>query len=155
MPSPLSYLGGIVFVTVLIAAAQPAAAVLGGPAASVASDKESLHGSRITKSAGKGYEIQEIQSDATYVREYLSPEGIVFAIAWNGLVHPDLTHLLGSYRAEYEQALQATPRTPGRRSLKVQADRVIVEKWGHMRNLQGRAYAPDLMPAGVTIHEIR
>ena len=34
-------------------------------------------------------------------------------------------------------------------------DRVVVEKWGHMRNLQGRAYAPALLPPGVSSDEIR
>lgn len=138
-----------------IFASQPANAVLGEPATSIASDKESLGGLRIAKSAGDGFEVQEIQTEGNSVREYVSPDGIVFAVAWNGLVHPDLTHLLGSYATEYQQALKNLPRKPGRQSLKVTSSRVIVEKWGHMRNLQGRAYAPDLLPAGVTINEIR
>jgi hypothetical protein len=132
-----------------------ASAVLGKPATSITADEESLGGGRIAKSAGNGYEIQEIVTDATTVREYVSAEGIVFALAWNGLVHPDLSHLLGTYAAEYEQALKKTARKPGSRSLQVKAPRVVVEKWGHMRNLQGRAYAPDLMPSGVPIDEIR
>ncbi|ACM22100.1 protein of unknown function DUF2844 [Geotalea daltonii FRC-32] len=155
MPSHFFLLGGIVFLAAQFLAVQPANAVLGEPATSIASDKESLGGLRIAKSAGDGFEVQEIQSEATSVREYISPDGIVFAIAWNGLVHPDLTHLLGSYASEYQQALKEVPRKPGRQSLQVTSSRVIVEKWGHMRNLQGRAYAPDLLPAGVTINEIR
>ncbi|WP_243374898.1 DUF2844 domain-containing protein [Geotalea sp. SG265] len=155
MPSHLFFIGALVFLAAQTIAVQPAAAVLGEPAASIATDKNALGGERIAKSAGNGYEVQEIESEATAVREYVSPEGIVFALAWNGLVNPDLTHLLGSYAAEYEQALKKTPRKPGQRSLQVTAPRVVVEKWGHMRNLQGRAYAPDLLPAGVTIDEIR
>jgi len=37
----------------------------------------------------------------------------------------------------------------------VRTDRVVVEKWGNMRNLQGRAYAPALIPPGVSIDEIK
>jgi hypothetical protein len=37
----------------------------------------------------------------------------------------------------------------------LKANNVVVEKWGHMRNLQGRAYAPALMPQGVSVDEIR
>lgn len=85
-----------------------------------------------------GYTVHEIESDASSVREYMAPSGVVFGIAWNGLIHPDLTPLLGSYAVEYRAALKQTPRKPGRRRHQVKSERVIVEKWGHMRNLQGR-----------------
>ena len=68
---------------------------------------------------------------------------------------PDLTPLLGSYAGEYQEALGRTARKYGERHLQVKAAHVVVQKWGHMRNLQGRAYAPDLVPAGVTVDEIR
>ena len=48
-----------------------------------------------------------------------------------------------------------SPREPGRRNQKVETNRIVVEKWGHMRNLQGRAYVPALIPAGVSIDEIK
>jgi hypothetical protein len=105
--------------------------------------------------ARNGYTVHEIRSESTTVREYVTPSGIVFAIAWNGRTHPDLTSLLGSYAGEYKDALQRTLREPGRRSRTVKTDRVVVEKWGHMRNLQGRAYAPALIPPGVSIDEIK
>jgi len=102
-----------------------------------------------------GYTVQEIESASVAIREYISPSGIVFGIAWNGLIHPDLTQLLGSYAKEYKKALQQTPRRLGQRHLQVKTSRVVVEKWGHMRNLQGRAYAPALIPPGVSANEIR
>jgi hypothetical protein len=46
-------------------------------------------------------------------------------------------------------------RQPGRRHVTVKTDGVVVEKWGHMRNLQGRAYAPALIPQGVSVDEIK
>ena len=135
--------------------AQHAQATLGESADSITSDRKALSGMRRATTARNGYTIHEIDSDATVVREYVSPSGIVFGITWNGLIHPDLTQLLGAYAGEYEEALRQTPRQPGRRRLQVKTNRVIVEKWGHMRNLQGRAYAPDLIPPGVRIDEIR
>jgi hypothetical protein len=105
--------------------------------------------------AGNGFTVQEIVSDACAVREYISSAGVVFGIAWNGLSHPDLTLLLGSYTDEYKQTLQQTRRLPGRRAFQVKTNRLVVEKWGHMRNLQGRAYVPSLIPPGVSVHEIR
>jgi hypothetical protein len=130
-------------------------ATLGGAADSVESDRKALSAVRRATTAVDGYTVQEVVSDANTVREYVSSSGTVFAIAWNGLSHPDLTPLLGSYAGEYQQALQKTKRTPGRRALQVKGNRVVVEKWGHMRNLQGRAYAPALIPAGVSLDEIK
>ncbi len=131
-----------------------AQATLGESTDSVKSDREALSSVRSTITVLNGYTVHEIESDSTILREYVSPSGVVFAIAWNGLVHPDLTQLLGSYASEYQRALKQTPRQPDRRRLRVKTDRVVVEKWGHMRNLQGRAYVPALIPPGVSIDEI-
>jgi Protein of unknown function (DUF2844) len=135
--------------------AQRAQAALGESADSVESDRKALSAVRRAATTLDAYTIQEVKSDAATVREYVSSSGVVFAVAWNGLSHPDLTPLLGSYAGEYKKALRQTRRTPGRRHLQVKAERVVVEKWGHMRNLQGRAYDPALIPQGVSVDEIK
>ena len=139
----------------LLAAARPVRATLGGSADSVESDRKAFSAARGAANSKNGYTVQEIDYDGNAVREYVSSSGIVFAVAWNGIRHPDLTTLLGSYAGQYQQALQQTRRRPGVRSLSVKADGVVVEKWGHVRDLRGRAYAPDLMPPGVTVDEIK
>ena len=139
----------------IFAAVQRAEAVLGESADSVDSDRKVLSAVRGATTVRDGYTVHEVSSGATTVREYVSSSGTVFAVAWNGLAHPDLTLLLGAYAGEYENALQQTPRKRGQRTLRVQANRVVVEKWGHIRNLQGRAYAPDLIPPGVSIDAIK
>ncbi len=136
-------------------AARPALAALGEPADSIASDQKALSALRSSSTAHKNYTVQVVGSDAVTVREYISPSGIVFGVAWNGMTRPDLTQLLGTYFTEYQQARKQAPPKPGRRFSRVKTDRVIVETWGHMRNLQGRAYAPALIPSGVTIDEIK
>lgn len=130
-------------------------ATLGGPAASIEKDNAAL--STVMRATAKrvNYSLQESSSGTTTVREYLTPSGVVFAVAWNGLVHPDLTVLLGSYDPEYRKALCQQPRKQGRRQSRVQSERLVVETWGHMRNLQGRAYLPGLLPEGVNLDEIR
>jgi hypothetical protein len=146
----------LVFIIWLLAAASPAQAVLGEPAHSVTTDRNSLAALRsATTTTHADYVVQQAESDMVTVREYISPSGIVFAVAWNGMVNPDLTQLLGSYFADYREARCKMPRTYGRSSQHVKTGRVVVETWGHMRNLQGRAYVPALVPQGVSIDEIK
>jgi hypothetical protein len=140
---------------VIILTVQDALAALGESVDSVESDRESLTAVRGAMTAHREYTVHVIETDSTVIREYVSPQGIVFAIAWNGLVHPNLTELLGSYEGEYQEALRQTPRKQGRRQLHVKTDRVVVQKWGHIRDMKGRAYVPDLIPPGVSIDAIK
>ncbi len=145
----------LVFSATMLVVAKPSMAVLGESGASVSSDRRALMATRGSTIVHHGYEVQEIVSDAVTVREYISLSGIVFAIAWNGMTVPDLNTLLGTYADEYRTELQKAPRKPGRRSRQIKTERVVVEHWGHMRNLQGRAYIPALIPQGVRIDEIK
>jgi len=138
-----------------ISTAHVADAALGESADSIASDRKSLSAVRGAVTVLNNYTIQTIESDSATVREYISPSGVVFGIAWNGLVHPDLAQLLGSYVDEYQKALHEVKHKPGRRHAQVKTGNIVVEKWGHMRNLRGRAYVPSLIPAGVTVDEIK
>ncbi|QWV99321.1 DUF2844 domain-containing protein [Geomonas nitrogeniifigens] len=134
-----------------------AEATLGETAQTIARDSKELSGALLKSTNRASYRVQSIASGttATTVREYVNPSGVVFAVAWNGLVHPDLHVLLGNYHDDYRKALSGTPRRQGRRGLKVMTRRMVVETWGHMRNLQGRAYLPELLPEGVSLDEIR
>ena len=132
-----------------------AEAALGGTVNSITSDRKALSAVHRATTSRDAYTIQEIQSESATVREYVSLSGVVFGVAWNGLVHPDLATLLGSYADEYRAAVAQTTRKRGVRRLRVRSEHVVVETWGHMRNLQGRAYNPALIPSGVTIDEIK
>ncbi len=154
MKSKRGTLAGVAVVAIL-ASAPWAQATLGGKADTIGADRKALSAVRRASTSRNGYTVEEIVFDSTAVREYVSPAGIVFGIAWNGYVHPDLTQLLGSYSAEYTAARQKAPRTHGRRRQRLATDNVVVEKWGHMRNLGGRAYAPALLPMGVSVDEIK
>jgi len=133
---------------------QPSLATLGEGADSVTKDRHALSAAKRASTSHAKYTVQEIASDATTVREYLDLSGVVFAVAWNGMVHPDLTTILGSYAGEFKDAKRKMPRQHGLKRSKVQSSRVIVETWGHMGNLQGRAYLPALLPEGVSADEI-
>ncbi|WP_239027905.1 DUF2844 domain-containing protein [Geomonas subterranea] len=134
-----------------------AEATLGEPADTIARDTKKFSGV-LQKSTNRArYRVQSIASGATAttVREYVAPSGVVFAVAWNGLVHPDLQVLLGNYHDDYRKGLSRNARQSGRRGARVTTERLVVETWGHMRNLQGRAYLPGLLPEGVSLDEIR
>lgn len=139
----------------VLAFSPKAHATLGERADSITADREALHAVQATSTPHGGYSVQEISSVASQVREYLLPSGVVFGVSWNGRVNPDLTQLLGSYWNEYSVAQQKGVRTFGRRSRKVATPNVVVQTWGHMRNLRGRAYLPALIPAGVAIDDIK
>lgn len=144
----------MVLVAILVSS-QSAHAVLGGSADTVSKDRTALQAVHRATTSRNGYTVEEMASDATTVREYVSPSGIVFGIAWNGYVHPDLTQLLGSYVGEYTAAQQKAVRKFGSKRLHLATENIIIEKWGHMRDLRGRAYAPSLIPTGVTSDEIK
>ncbi len=151
----LSLLLSLALLTGMLTVCRSAGAALGSSADSLTRDRTALSARQRSTSTRTGYTVHEMESDSNVVREYISPSGIVFGIAWDGLIHPDLSTLLGSYAAKYREALKHTPRKPGRRRHQVQTEQLVVEKWGHMRNLQGRAYAPALIPPGVSIDDIR
>lgn len=136
-------------------AASPARAALGEAEASVSRDREALAAAARGTTDRGTHTVHELERGGTTIREYVSPQGLVFAVTWEGLANPDLRTLLGTYAAEYEQAAAASRRVKGRRAQRVIAPRVVVERWGHMRDLHGRAFVPDLVPQGVSLDEIR
>lgn len=154
MNKPLSVLA-VSCCLAAVVGAHNAGATLGERVESVAKDRKALSAVRRSTTTGPNYTVHESASDATTIREYVNASGIVFAVAWNGFMHPDLTQLLGSYASDYQQAKRQQPRRRGQRRLQVTGDQVVVQTWGHMRSLQGRAYVPSLVPAGVDIHDLK
>lgn len=139
----------------VLIATQEVRATLGESVVSIQSDRKALSAEQRGTAIQNGFTVQEIKSGSTTVREYVSPAGIVFGVAWNGLMRPDLTQLLGAYSNEYHEAWRRIPHNRGRSHLDVKTNRVVVQQWGHMRNLRGRAYVPSLIPSGVSVDEIR
>jgi hypothetical protein len=121
---------------------------LGQSAASVRTDRQALQAQQHT-SAHDGYVVEHLEAvDGTVVREYVSPAGLVFGLAWQGPTVPDMTQLLGAYFPAYSEALYAAgpPRGPWR----VQTEALVVEMQGHLGAFAGRAYVPRLVPHPLT-----
>lgn len=137
----------------------PAWAVLGdAPSLSGEAINLSLRAVRKGTASVESYTVVERDTGGTKIREYVAQSGPqagkVFGLAWQGLTNPDLSALLGEYASEHRLTRQRMARTHGRRML-ARSARVVVEQWGQMRNLQGRAYLPGRLPSGVTVDEIR
>jgi hypothetical protein len=134
----------------------PALASLGGDVTTVQADQAKMQGS-LRSTSNHSYILHEIQtSTGVAVKEYVSTSGKVFAVTWQGRFHPDLRQLLGTYFDEYaqaEQAQRAQRRDHG--PLVIQHAGMVVQISGHMRAFLGRAYVPQMLPAGVRAEDIR
>jgi hypothetical protein len=135
------------------AAALPVAASLGGDEATIAADHAALDGARMKVSRVQRYAVHEIAAPSgTVVREFVSPAGKVFAVAWSGPTMPDLRQVLGPY---YDTYVAALAQRKARGPVNVVLPGLVVHSGGHMRAFVGKAYLPDGMPAGVASEEIR
>ena len=112
-----------------------------------------MHG-QLRTIANDGYSVQQIEAaDGTMVREYVSSEGMVFGVTWQGQKLPDLSALLGDYYSRYQAALPAPVHR--RIPVNVHTDGLVVEISGWMRSFYGRAYLPDRMPKTLGAKEIQ
>ena len=137
-----------ILLSILAAAALPAGATLGGSAESVVTDQSKLHAKRAVVQR-QDYAVHEItRDDGTLIREYVTPDGKVFGVSWTGPTIPDLVQLLGSYNAEFQNAIRA--KRGRRSSAAVHNPDLVVESSGHMRAFHGRAYLNSMLPSGVT-----
>ena len=147
---------GAMFVSIAVAfvlISVSAAAELGGDVSGIQADQEHMKGTRRVSTTA-AYSVHEIQAaTGTKVREFVSPSGTVFAVAWEGPSTPDLRQLLGQYFDQYEQAIQN--KRPGRAPLSIRNGNLVVEARGHMRSFSGRAYLPAMVPQGVATEAIK
>ena len=141
---------GVALISSLVAF--PAYAALGGNEASVETDRLQVQGTQRVVRTGT-YTVHEMQvPSGTVVREYVSPEGIVFGVAWQGPSMPDLRQVLGSY---FDRYVDAATKRKARGPITIEQPGLVVQSGGHMRAFQGRAYIPEALPPGVGADSIK
>jgi len=152
----LRMLSAIGIVVSLLTFPHWACASLGGDLASVHDDQAKMQGTLQTTS-NQSYNVNEIQAPSGVVlREYVSPSGNVFGVAWQGRTHPDLHQVFGAYYDQYVQAVKAQrAQRHGHGPLLIQQPGLVILIGGHMRALTGKAYLPQSLPAGMRAEEIR
>lgn len=139
-------------------------ATLGDNAGSVLNDQARMKGT-LRSVDNRTYVLHEItMSSGAKVREYVSPEGVVFAVAWEGQFPPDFQQLLGPYYQQVQEALaqQASAQQSGDQSMRrrrgpvtIETPGIVFSQGGHMRSFHGQAYIPQLVPQGVQTGDIR
>ena len=141
---------------IILSIASPAWGALGGDTASIEADRVHMQGTRKMRAA-EFFAVHEIQAaNGTVVREFVSNEGKVFAVAWHGPWQPDMRQLLGSYFDQYARAAQSRGGARmGRRPVMIDEAGLVVEISGHLRAFAGRAYVPEMLPAGVQVESIQ
>lgn len=129
-------------------------AALGDKVASVQSDQKKMHAASREVQDRTQYKVHEMQGEAgTVMREYESPDGTIFAVAWEGPVKPDLRQLFGKYFDQYRNASR-TDRA-GHRHATVRQPDLVVRSSGHIRAFSGLAYLPGQLPAGVSVDDLQ
>lgn len=128
----------------------PAQAGLGGNAQSVETDRVQLKAAA-TVTAGSRFTVHQLTlPSGTLVREYLSPAGKIFAVAWQGQEIPDLQQTLGDYYTTASAALSSAPPSPDHRHRSIVRSDVVVHLSARLRNHSGLVYVPTLLPQGVS-----
>jgi hypothetical protein len=142
----------------------PMWATLGDNAASVLTDQARMKGT-VRSVDNQTYVMHEITgTSGAKVREFVTPGGAVFGVAWEGQQPPDLQQLLGPYYQQARQARQAqlqdqnasqnAPRAH-RAPVAIQTPGLVLYEGGHVRSFHGAAYIPQLIPPGVQASDIR
>ena len=130
-------------------------ASLGGTVASVETDRVRTQSALVRIQRVSGYSVHELQSPAgTTIREYYGANDVVFGVAWDGEFPPDLRQILGTYFDRYQRATQSAWRR-SRSRVAIDDNGLIVRASGHARSSSGIAYAPALLPAGVTADVVK
>lgn len=136
----------------LLALAFPAWAALGDNTMSVQADQIHMKGT-LRSVAGDRYTMNEIRTPSGgAVREYVSPGGTVFGVAWDGPGAPDLQQLLGPY---FDTVRKAAEQRRGHGPVVIDTPQLYFAQSGHMRAIRGTAYLPQELPQGVQSTDIK
>jgi hypothetical protein len=149
-----SHRGLLLSPLLLIAFALPVFATLGGDVSTVQTDQVRMKAT-VNVSRATNYTVHEMKAaDGTAVREFVSPAGQVFGVAWTGPFLPDLKQMLGNY---YNQvtAVAKSRRASHNAPLNIEEPGLVVQMSGHQRYFVGRAYVPGMLPQGVQTTEIK
>lgn len=141
-------------------------AALGGHFGDVASDATAMHARSLTalSRSGQGFTREQIAlPGGGTATEYVDGTGYVFAVSWSAPVIPDLSVLLGSYKANFDSAqVAARDSRAGAGGVRLRSPRAfradngewVVFSAGHLRGFYGYSYLRSRLPAGFSVTEL-
>ena len=140
---------------VLILGTIPASATLGQSEASVTTDQLHMKSEHRVQTF-QNYKVHELSiANGATVREYVSPQGSVFGVTWQGRSTPDMTQLLGTYLNNMQTATPAQTKILPRRGMSVKTDDFVYSNFCRMGTCRGSAYVPSLIPSNVSVEVMR
>lgn len=140
---------------IVVLGSVPAWATLGQYEGSVSVDQQNLRSQDRVQSY-QTYKVHQLTTaNGTVVREFISPNGMVFGVAWQAPFMPDVKQLLGSYVNSLQNATPADTRVHDRRAMVVKTSDFIYVSGGHMRFYRGHAFVPSLVPSNVSVEVVR
>jgi hypothetical protein len=145
----------LALLSVLILGNNPARAGLGQPEASVSTDQVQMKSQDQIQNL-QGYKVHQLTStNGPTVREFVSPQGVVFGVAWQGRFAPDMNQLLGTYVTDLQTATAAQTNVRRLRGLTVKTSNLVYSNFCRMRVCTGSAYVPSLVPNNVSAGVVR
>lgn len=140
---------------ILVLAQIPAWAVLGQSEASVTTDQQRMK-SEDRVEVFDSYKVHHLTTtNGPTVREYVTPQGMVFGVAWQGRFMPNMNQLLGTYVNNLQNATPAQTQIRQRRGLTVKTGDFVYTNFCHLQNCTGRAYVPAYVPNNVSAEVVR
>jgi len=139
----------------LATASAPAWAALAGSVGSIEADRVHLAAAHRVDTMTNYVMHTLTLANQSQVREFARPDGVVFAVAWTGPSRPDLRQLLGPKFATLQAENAVVNHRRTHRGLTVSHSDFVVRSGGHSGAFQGWALAPNFMPAGFPMSNLR
>jgi hypothetical protein len=140
---------------VLALGSMQAWAGLGQPEASVTSDQLHMKSEHRVQDF-QAYKVHELaNTEGAVVREYVTPEGTVFGVTWQGRSTPDMNQLLANYTNNFQTATRDQTQIRQRRGITIKTSDFVYTNFCRMGVCSGSAYAPKLVPSNVSTGVMR
>jgi Protein of unknown function (DUF2844) len=140
---------------VLVLGSAPVWAGLGQPEASVTSDQLHMKSEHRVQDF-QAYKVHELaNTEGAVVREYVSSDGTVFGVTWQGRSTPDMNQLLGIYANNLQTATRDQTQIRQRRGITIRMNDFVYTNFCRMGTCSGSAYVPKLLPSNVSTEVMR
>lgn len=106
-------------------------------------------------SVGTPYSVQESEEGGIKMKQFVSSDGVVFAVAWKGIAPPDFNDILGKYYSDYSAETQSVLRPRNRKKLNVKSQDFVFRNSSLGGSFRGLAYVPSLLPAGLAVEDLQ